>query len=479
MLNTLAIYSESNRRKNLLIAAALIIAIAIVDWKTVPYLSLGFLYLFPIMLVAGFLGRWQIIGVALLCSALQEIFSDLPITPAIIARVAMVTVGYIGTGLFFSELASKRRLATKYVDELEREVSFRRDAEQQLEALIESSPAAIVTVDSEGRIERSNQSARDLLGSDSQPLQGQSISHFLPALQTIVQTYQSKVFRTTLQCQGRRRDGEVFMAGVWFSTFKTVSGPRLAAIIVDLSEDIREREQLGFDQLLKNARIVLGAISHEIRNLCGAISVVHRNLSHVTSLSANRDFQALGRLVEGLEKVASLEIKPSARDSFATVEVVSVLNELRLLIEPSFQEAGERIVWQMDDNLPPVFADRYGLMQVFLNITKNSQRAMQESNIKCLTISAVAENESIVIRFEDTGHGVASPEKLFQPFQTNAAATGLGLYVSRAILRTFRGDVSFEPRNRGACFAVVLTPSLATRGPVYADQIESPHPDRR
>ncbi len=461
-MNIMAIYAESNRRKNLLIASALIVAVAIVDWKTLPYLSFGFLYLFPIMLMAGFLRRWQIVGVSLLCSVLQELFSGLPITMAIIPRLAMVTVGYIGTGLFFSELASKRRLATQHVEELEREVRSRRDAEQQLEALIESSPAAIVTIDSEGHIERSNQAAQQLLASNEQPLRGETISHFLPALRTIVQTYQSRVFRTSLQCQGRRHDGEVFMAGVWFSTFSTVSGPRLAAIIVDLSEEIREREQLSLDQLLKNARIVMGAISHEIRNLCAAISVVHRNLSHVESLSNNRDFQALGTLVEGLEKVASLDVRPFAGDAFGVVEIASVLDELRLLIEPSFQEAGSRILWHVEDDLPSVSADRYGLMQVFLNLVKNSERAMWASDPKCLTISAVRENENVVIRFEDTGHGVAFPEKLFQPFQTNAAATGLGLYVSRAILRTFRGDLQYESRDRGASFAVVLLPAVAT-----------------
>jgi two-component system sensor kinase FixL len=451
MRNILAIYAESNRRKNLLIAAFLIVAIA--------------------MLAAGFLRRWQIVGVALLCSALQELFSGLPMTPAVIPRLAMVTAGYIGTGFFFSELASKRRLAAQHVDALEREVRLRRDAEQQLEALIESSPAAIVTLDSEGHIERSNQAAQQLLARDAQPLRAQSISRFLPALHTIAQTYQSRVFRTALQCQGRRHDGEVFMAGIWFSTFSTVSGPRLAAIIVDLSEDIREREQLGLDQLLKNARIVMGAISHEVRNLCGAISVVHRNLSHVPLLSNNRDFQALGTLVEGLEKLASLDVRPSAGDNVTAVEIPSVLDELRLLIEPSFQEAGARILWRVESNLPPVSADRYGLMQVFLNLAKNSERALENSEPKRLTISAVVENGTVVIRFEDTGHGVAAPEKLFQPFQTNAAATGLGLYVSRAILRTFRGDLHYEPRDRGASFAVLLVPVVATRESAYAGKI--------
>ncbi len=470
MLDILAIYSESNRRKNLLIAAVLIVAIAIVDWKTLPYLSLGFLYLFPIMLVAGFLRRWQIIGVSVLCSVLQELFSDLPLTAAIIPRMAMVTVGYIGTGLFLSELASKRRLATRHVDELEREVGFRRDAERQLEALIESSPAAIVTVDSEGHIERSNQAAQQLLALDGQPLHGQSISQYLPALQTIVHAYQSRVFRTTLQAQGRRHNGEAFMAGIWFSTFSTVSGPRLAAIIVDLSEDIREREQLGLDQLLKNARIVMGAVSHEIRNLCGAVSVVYRNLSHVAPLTNNPDFQALGTLVEGLEKVASLEVRPFAGENLTAVEIAAILGELRLLIEPGLQEAGIQIVWRTQDDLPAVSADRYGLMQVFLNVVKNSERAMENLDPKRLIVSAVVENESVVIRFEDTGHGVADPDRLFQPFQKNAAATGLGLYVSRAILRTFRGDLRHESRDRGASFAVILEPVVATPESSYASK---------
>src|SRR5260370_9186069 len=168
------------------------------------------------MLVAGFLERWQIVAISLLCSGLQEVFSNLP-TSAAIPGLAMVTVGYIGTGFFISELVSKRRLATKYVEDLENQVRFRRDAEQQLEALIESSPAAIVTVDAEGCIERGNQAAHQLLPPAAQPLRGQSISGFLPVLQTIVRTYQSREFPTTLRCEGHKHDGEPFMAREWLS----------------------------------------------------------------------------------------------------------------------------------------------------------------------------------------------------------------------------------------------------------------------
>jgi signal transduction histidine kinase len=237
---------------------------------------------------------------------------------------------------------------------------------------------------------------------------------------------------------------------------------------VDLSEDVRDREQLSLDHLLKNARIVMAAVSHEIRNLCGAISVVHRNLSHVESLEDNRDFLALGTLVEGLEKIAALDLRPATEQSLTPVDLNPVLDELRLLIEPPLHEAGAQISWRVEANLPMVSVDRYGLMQVFLNLVKNSNRAMEASDPKRLTISAVAENTHVVIRFEDTGHGVAAPEELFQPFQRNASSTGLGLYVSRAILRTFGGELHYESRDKGCCFAVSLAPIATGRESIHA-----------
>jgi len=73
-----------------------------------------------------------------------------------------------------------------------------------------------------------------------------------------------------------------------------------------------------------------------------------------------------------------------------------------------------------------------------------------------------------VIRFEDTGGGVAAPENLFRPFQRGAQSTGIGLYVSRAIMRSFGGEVTFEPRPEGSCFAGVLPLHVAAEETVNA-----------
>ncbi len=451
-----SLYSRKNRTSFLIAAAILIVMIATVDWLTKPYISIGFLYLFPIMLVAGFLPRWQLTIVALVCAVLQEVFSNLPSNEAI-TRLMMASAGFVGTGLFVSEIIRNRQIALEHMEEVETHSKLRQEAEEQLRILVESSPAAIVTINAAGQILLANEAAQNLFAPGEISIAGHSIGEFLPALQSAVQTQGSRQFHTELRCRGKRKNGEAFLAAVWFSNYATSAGPRLAAIIVDLSEDLRDREDLSLDHLLKNTKILMGAVAHEIRNICGAVLAVYKNLSRLSALKDNEDFRALGTLIEGLEKLSEMQLLPSRDHSLASLELTSLLDELRVLIEPSFRDAGARIVWRLQDDLPLVLGDRYGLQQVFLNLARNSLRAMEPTEKKQLTITTALEPTSVVIRFEDTGAGVSSPDELFKPFQEGANATGLGLYVSRAILRGISGELRFEPRYEGCCFAVSLT----------------------
>jgi two-component system, LuxR family, sensor kinase FixL len=184
--------------------------------------------------------------------------------------------------------------------------------------------------------------------------------------------------------------------------------------------------------------------------------MVHKNLSRLPILQNNEDFRALSMLVEGLAKLSEMELKPAADRHLDATELSSVFDELRVLLEPSFREARIPVVWYLQDDLPLVYADRYGLAQVFLNLSLNSLRAMATIDKKQFTITSSVEPDRVVIRFEDTGVGISSPDLLFRPFQQGADATGLGLYVSRAILRNCGGDLAFEPRSEGCSFLVSL-----------------------
>ena len=174
MKDLLSIYAPANRMRMLVVATFLTAVIAVVDWWATHYISLGFLYLFPIIIVGGFLSRPQIVGVALVCAVLQEPFSNLPENEAVV-RLLFSSAGFVGTGLFISEMVRNRRIVLKHVEELEDQIKLREDAEEQLRSLVESSPAAIVTIDSDGKVLLANEAAQQLLAPGGTPLQGQAV----------------------------------------------------------------------------------------------------------------------------------------------------------------------------------------------------------------------------------------------------------------------------------------------------------------
>lgn len=454
-MDLLTIYSRNNRSTLLITAIALTCLIAVVDWYTKPYISIGFLYLFPMMLISGILGRWQIVLIAIGCATLQELFSNLPLESAI-PRLILSWAGFAGTGLFLAELLRNRRIALAHMEEVERQVQQRKEAEEQLRILVDSSPAAILTVGASGEILLANNAAQELFGFEGDYMQHQNINDYVPALYAALQSGQSRLIRTATQCRAQRANREVFFAGAWFSKYRTQFGNRLAAIIVDLSEELCNREDLSLDYLLKSTRIMMTAVSHEIRNLAGAALVFHQNLVRVEALNGNEDFEALGTLIHGLEKLSAMELVSSPEQERLAIELAPVLDELRVLIETICRNAEIEFDWEASDFSGSVWADHYGLIQVFLNLAKNSRRALEGVSLKRIVMKTVRKDQSIIIRFEDSGPGISDPQSLFRAFQHDAEATGLGLYVSRALMKSFGGDLSFEPTEHGCRFDVTL-----------------------
>lgn len=220
MLPLERLWDHRNRTPVLAASAAFILVIAVVDWWTKPYVSLGFLYLFPIMLAAAFLPRWVVVLLGAGCALLAEEFSSLAES---VVRLGFETLALAGCGLFVGELIRNRRLSL--------------ESQTRLKALVETSPAAIVTVDEHGSIELANRAAIELLAPREGRLIGDPISAFLPELHHAIRWEEAPQFRASLQCLGHRGNGESFTASVWFSTYKEGLTPKLAAIIADATEE--------------------------------------------------------------------------------------------------------------------------------------------------------------------------------------------------------------------------------------------------
>jgi len=254
------IWERRNRIPVLLASGVIVNAIAAVDWWTKPYFSLGFLYLFPVMLVAGILPPWAIVLSGLVCALWSERVSILDPADAHI-RLGFEALALCGCGLLTFEVVRNKRLSL--------------EAQQRTRVLVETSPAAIVTVDDRGFIELTNQAATKLMVPRHGNLVGQPIAAFLPELHHALRTEEGPQFRTSMQCRGHRGNGESFPAEVWFSTYKEGTTPKLAAIIADLTEeqtvngsnssfDQKERPSLNSRELDVLRLVVQGLSNKEI-----------------------------------------------------------------------------------------------------------------------------------------------------------------------------------------------------------------------
>jgi two-component system sensor kinase FixL len=451
-----------DKTKVLLFTAGLVALVAVVDWSVGNTVSLGVLYILPMMLGALVLRPGDTAVLAVLCAFLRFCF-DVPSshTEAWL-RFLFASLSYFASGLFVTALVRNREMMVANLARVEREQALRREAEEQIRVLVESSPAAILTLDHRGVVLAANQAAGDLFAiPQGQTVQGRVIASYLPLLSDALGIGGvSGQFRTSAQCYGRREDGEIFLAQTWFSTYLGSDGKHLAAIVVDSSEEMRDREEQNLRLLVRHNRIAAAAMSHDVRNLCGAVSLLCSNLSGNPYLAEDPDFQGLVTLVKGLEQVARFDLQSRSQETLEEVPLQAVLDNLRIVIEPGWKELGGTVHWGLPPEIPSVFADPHGLLQAFLNLAQNSYRAVQQALVRELTIAVfathLAADRRVLIAFEDSGPGVAAPELLFQPFQPGADGTGLGLFISRAVVRSYGGELRFVPCERGSRFIVEL-----------------------
>lgn len=214
------LWDQRNRTLVLVVSGAIAAAIAVVDWRTKAYVSLGFLYLFPIMLAAGDLPRWVVALLGVGCAWLAEVLSLL--APSLV-RLTFETLALTGCGLFVGELIRNRRHSV--------------ESQLRLKALVETSPAAIVTLDQHGCVELANRAAIEMLAPREGHMISEPIAAYLPELHHAIRLEGAPQFRASLQCLEHRGNGESFTAGVRFSIYKVGSTPELAAIITDTTEE--------------------------------------------------------------------------------------------------------------------------------------------------------------------------------------------------------------------------------------------------
>ena len=113
----------------------------------------------------------------------------------------------------------------------------------------------------------------------------------------------------------------------------------------------------------------------------------------------------------------------------------------------------------LDEQLPkiPAVPDQIG--QVFINILMNAVDSL-DGRHGTITVQSRQNGHKIEVMVRDTGKGIepSELEKIFEPFyttKTTGQGTGLGLWVSYGIVKSFNGDIFVESiPGKGSTFTV-------------------------
>ena len=216
---------------------------------------------------------------------------------------------------------------------------------------------------------------------------------------------------------------------------------------IEAQNSLREQEQIMMHQSkMASMGEMLTNIAHQWRQPLSMISTtatgvsVQKNYNILTDEILLKSMDDINESVQFLSNTIE-----DFRDYFkpnkdkVKFDIESTIDKSLKLIEFDFKYINLEVVKNIEK------IELYGLprelIQVVMNILKNSKDVLKEKNIKdkVIQITAFEDGENIVMSIHDNGGGVPNDviEKIFEPYFTTkhqSQGTGIGLYMSYEII---------------------------------------------
>ncbi|MCK5176461.1 MAG: HAMP domain-containing histidine kinase, partial [Candidatus Aenigmarchaeota archaeon] len=156
-----------------------------------------------------------------------------------------------------------------------------------------------------------------------------------------------------------------------------------------------------------------------------------------------------------------------ARQSKPIYKEIKVKNIIENVLYNIQHKAREhKIEINIHQNLPPVWADSDKLEQVLMNLVDNAVKYSNPGTIVNIDAGFV-QNRNDMVEIKVTDHGFGIPEKFLSkvftkfsridsPLTRQVQGTGLGLYITKSLVNSMKGDITIESSDKGSIFTVTL-----------------------
>ena len=367
-----------------------------------------------------------------------------------------------------------------------------------LRALLDASPDAVLAVDARGRIVYANARTAATFGHAREAIVGEMVEALLPEHLAgrhvrhrvgFSEHPSARSMGIGLDLAGRHADGHTFPVEISLAPLDTLDGPVVFATVVDITARKSLEAQLLQAQKMESVGRLAGGIAHDFNNMLFAIRSYAEMLAEDVGVldAASAMPTGLQRGLDGIIKAADQataltgQLLAFSRQQVVQTEIRDVA-ELVSHVQPMLRRLiGEqvRLAVVLDPSTGRVRLDALQFDQMLMNLVVNARDAMPSGGTITVETGNVVFDEPyaiehfdvaagpyVVVAVSDTGMGMdrETRQHVFEPFFTTkemGKGTGLGLSTVFGIVRGWGGHIW-----------IYSEPGIGTTFKIYIPQLE-------
>lgn len=236
-----------------------------------------------------------------------------------------------------------------------------------------------------------------------------------------------------------------------------IQNARLYGRVFSSEESLRKSERLT------TLGTLAAEIAHEIRNPLMVVRLLFDSLelSEKADIHQAKDLSIIREKLDHLDQIAGriLDFGKSREAFRVQCKIHEIMNDAALLVRLKLDQSQVTLTMNNLGFDCLVFVDKGQIQQALLNLILNALGAMPDGGHLTLETS-VEDGKWVRILVKDTGGGISEEfqQRIFDSFLTaRVGGTGLGLTISKRILRAHDGDLELmESSSQGTVFRISL-----------------------
>jgi PAS domain S-box-containing protein len=337
----------------------------------------------------------------------------------------------------------------------ERQAQFRRAVERsafEWRSTFDAIQSPILLLSPDGRVQRLNRAAKELLGRDYREIVGRGVleagvsqpwATVAALADRVLESFVPEVCEATDESRERTWEVEAAVAALSDET-------RIIAQVRDITKTARLQESLRRSETMAALGSVVGGVAHEVRNpLFGMSAVLDAFESRFGDQPEHRPYlpllrQELARMTQLMQDL--LDYGKPSRFEMAPRDVSEAIESALALCRPLAERQSVAVTFRQEPGLAPVLLDARQLTQAIKNVVENAVQhsaAGGEVTVEAAPLT-VDGNPWVRISVRDRGPGFAPGDlpRATEPFfSRRSGGTGLGLSIVSRVVEGHGGRI--------------------------------------